>query len=236
MNHVEVSVVIANWNTTSWLKKAVESVFAQEDVMPEIIIVDNGSSDGVYGFIRQMRREHPKRVRSIFYGKNYGPGRAWNDGIQLSRGKHVCILNSDAAMEKSCLKKMLTTLKNDRMIGMTGPLSNNISSAQGAHKPVDRKNSEIKTPKVMPFVCVLIPRPVIQDIGLLAERFEMGGAEDIEYCNRIRGAGYKIVITGRAFCWHALSQAYKANKVNVNKANRKMLKKMKENEAIRRLS
>ncbi len=232
---VEVSVVIANWNTTKWLKDAFGSAIKQGDIKAEVIIVDNGSKDGAVGFMKRQARKFPKRVRGVILGENYGPGRAWNEGIKLARTPYICILNSDAKLTKGSLKKMVDTLKADDRIGITGPMCNNISSAQGVSGPVDRDNFEIPAGHVMPFVCVVIPRRVIEEVGLLAERFTKGGHEDIEYCNRVRKAGYKTVVTGRAFCWHALSQSYKANEVNVNKTNREMAKLAGKDEPIHEL-
>lgn len=232
----DVSVVIANWNTVEWTKEAVRSVFKQSGVSCEVIVVDNGSEDGTERWARKLVRTRPDRSQVLMHGKNYGPGKAWNDGIILSSGHYLCILNSDAKMAPDCLKKMIETLSHDRTIAITGPMCNNISSRQYSAGPVDRANFVIPAGHVMPFVCVLIPRPIFGEVGLLAERFAMGGSEDVEFCNRVHKAGFKTVVTGNAFCWHALSQTYKANKVDVNQANRVMSAKLGELEHIRRLA
>lgn len=232
---MNVTVVIANWNTTHWVKhKSAASVFGTEPQCG-MVVVDQGSTDGAVEFLTSMVKRHPDNARVIFYGKNYGPAKAWNDGIRLSRGKYICILNSDAWVAPGCLRKMVETLEADESIGMTGPMCNNISSLQGASKPCNKPNFVLPAGHVMPFVCVMIPRKTIEKVGLLAERFYMGGCEDIEYCNRIRKAGYRIVVSGNAFCWHALSQAYKANKVDVGRANWEMSKLLGRKEKTAKL-
>ena len=232
---MDVTVIIANWNTTEWVahKSACTVVATEPDC--GLIVVDQGSTDGAVEFLTGMVRRHPHNARVVLYGKNYGPAKAGNDGIRISRGKYICILNSDAWVEPGCLRKMMQTLEADETIGMTGPMCNNISSSQGSAKPCNRANFEMPAGYVMPFVCVMIPRRVIEKIGLLAERFHMGGSEDIDYCNRIRAAGYRIVVTGNAFCWHALSQAYRANNVDVGRANWEMSRLLDKKEPIQKL-
>ena len=52
------------------------------------------------------------------------------------------------------------------------------------------------------FVCVFIPRSMLDLVGLLDERFTGYGGDDVDYCHRVRAAGLKLGITGRATVVH----------------------------------
>lgn len=239
---VDLTVIVANWNTMSWVINFSAKVVLSYFPGVKLVVVDQGSSDR--GELLALTRQHSERVKLLFYGRNYGPGKAWNDGIRLSETKYVCLLNSDAwpapamhlkgaAMDS--LELMQQTLADDAMIGLTGPMCDNIASIQAAPDPVDRPNFEIPPGQVMPFVCVMFKRSLVQEIGMLAERFYGGGSEDTEYCTRVRKAGYKIMVTGRAFCRHALNQAYKANNLDSRQVQAEMEKLLAQPEQIKSL-
>ncbi|MBG9389065.1 glycosyltransferase family 2 protein [Caenimonas aquaedulcis] len=89
-----VSTIIPVFNRPAMLREAVASVIAQTWRPIEIIIVDDGSTDGTPEAARQLQEEHPSIVR-VESQRNAGPGAARELGRTLARGEFVQFLDSD---------------------------------------------------------------------------------------------------------------------------------------------
>jgi succinoglycan biosynthesis protein ExoO len=90
----DVSFAVACYNAGEFLAPAVESALAQTDVSIEVIIVDDGSSDGSFERAQDMARQDP-RIRVLKTPKNGGPGAARNIALETMRGDWYAILDSD---------------------------------------------------------------------------------------------------------------------------------------------
>ena len=86
----QFSVVIPTFNRLEVLKCALRSVFAQSFSNYEIIIVDDGSSDGTAGYIKSLGGQ----VTALFQ-QNKGPAAARNFGAKLAKGEYIAFLDSD---------------------------------------------------------------------------------------------------------------------------------------------
>ncbi|MGB6647086.1 MAG: glycosyltransferase, partial [Bacteroidota bacterium] len=88
----EVSVIIVNWNTEDLLAACLESVNAErESVELEVIVVDNGSSDGSVGMVRD--RFPDVRLRENATNEKFA--KPSNDGMRMATGSYFLLLNSD---------------------------------------------------------------------------------------------------------------------------------------------
>lgn len=85
------SIVMPVYNRESTIMRAVSSVLAQTHVDFELIVVDDGSTDGTTALIEEIRDE---RIR-IVHGEHAGAGAARNRGAQLARGEFLTFLDSD---------------------------------------------------------------------------------------------------------------------------------------------
>jgi GT2 family glycosyltransferase len=90
----QVSVIIPSWNGRHLLPFCLESLRRQEPAVSEVVVVDNGSSDGT---ARWLRREYPE-VRILELRSNAGFAGAVNLGIAATRAELVLVLNNDAAL------------------------------------------------------------------------------------------------------------------------------------------
>ena len=207
----KTSIIIATWNALPYFKKAVEAVKRYTPNDYELIIVDNGSRPDMTEYIKSLNCKY------IFNDTNLGPGAAFNQGINISDGEYICLLNSDAEVTNDWLNSMLTTLNSDSTIGIVGPMCNNISSSQSELRRLNGYDFEIPIGYVMPFVCVLMKRHILKTIGLIAERFVQGCSEDSEYCNRLNNNGYKKMVSAKAYVNHYLNQSYRDNNVDTTK-------------------
>jgi GT2 family glycosyltransferase len=90
----EISVIVVNWNRRELLRACLHSLAAQVGAECEIIVVDNGSSDGSLEMLEREFREIPVKV--IRNRENLGFCAANNQGIREARGEYVALLNNDA--------------------------------------------------------------------------------------------------------------------------------------------
>ncbi|MBV9772380.1 MAG: glycosyltransferase [Gemmatimonadetes bacterium] len=90
---VTVSVVLASYNQASYLREAVESVLAQTLADWELVVVDNGSTDGSHEILREYADD--PRIRLVLHDRNEAITRRLNEAISLTRGEFVSLLYSD---------------------------------------------------------------------------------------------------------------------------------------------
>lgn len=105
-----VSVVIPNYNGISFLDACLRSLMGQQEVQTEILVVDNGSSDGSAEWIRM----HYPEVRLICLDRNYGFCRAVNEGIRHAGSPYVILLNNDTEACPGFVKNLLNAIKKDK--------------------------------------------------------------------------------------------------------------------------
>ena len=98
-----VSIVIPNWNGLRFLPVCLASLQRQQYNLQQIIVVDNGSSDGS---LEYLRTEQPQ-VRLITLPKNQGFSAAVNAGILSSDAPYIFLLNNDTELEPDCLQHLL---------------------------------------------------------------------------------------------------------------------------------
>ena len=98
---MDVSIIIVNYNTKELTRNCLRSVFDQtKDVDFEVIVSDNGSTDGS---IEMIRAEFPQAIL-IENNANLGFGAANNRGLKIARGKYVFYLNSDTVLLNNAVK------------------------------------------------------------------------------------------------------------------------------------
>lgn len=100
-----ISVVIPVYNVKDYLERCVQSVFAQTYQNLEIILVNDGSTDGSEKICEKLRREHPQIV--LINKENGGLSSARNAGIRASHGKYIAFLDSDDWVAPDCYEYML---------------------------------------------------------------------------------------------------------------------------------
>ena len=104
------SVVIPVYNVKDYLEKCIDSVLAQTSDDTEIILVDDGSTDGESGQICDRYAEkHPDQIR-VIHQKNGGLGAARNTGIECASGNYLLFLDSDDYLLPGLLERMREVL------------------------------------------------------------------------------------------------------------------------------
>lgn len=111
----DISILIVGWNTRDYLARCLRAVpGAAEKLTVEIVVVDNGSTDGT----QAMLAEEFPHVQIIQNDENVGFGRANNIGAKVSRGRTLLILGSDCELQPGSLPSMVAELDRDPAIGM----------------------------------------------------------------------------------------------------------------------
>lgn len=111
-----VSIIIVNWNGLKHLRPCLASVVASEYRHFEIIIVDNGSTDGSLDFIR----EQMPSIRLIENRRNLGYSAGNNQGFALAKGEYIAALNNDTVVEPAWLNDPIKYFNNDPQLGVVG--------------------------------------------------------------------------------------------------------------------
>lgn len=103
------SIVIPNWNGLRWLPGCLEAIAAQTLAPGEVIVVDNGSTDGS---VEYLGASHPD-VQVIGLGVNTGFAHAVNVGLRAARGDEVALLNTDVVLDPDWLERVAGALQRD---------------------------------------------------------------------------------------------------------------------------
>lgn len=103
-----LSVIVLTFNSIKFIKPCLDSVFSQGYKDFEVIIVDNGSSDGTGGFIK----DNYPQVALIENNENLGAAKARNQGIERARGDWVLTLDCDVVLEKDFFIRFSNAVKN----------------------------------------------------------------------------------------------------------------------------
>lgn len=113
-----VSTIIPVHNRPAMLREAVESVLAQTWRPIEVVIVDDGSTDGTLAAANELQALHPSVIRVVSQ-PNAGPGAARQRGVELARGEFVQFLDSDDLLLPEKFEVQVQGLRQDTEAGIS---------------------------------------------------------------------------------------------------------------------
>lgn len=106
-SHV-VSVVVPSYNKRPFIEEAIDSALAQTSVQVEVVVVDDGSTDGTH----QVLQSYGERIRVRLQQENSGAARARNTGAAMARGTHLMFLDADDVLAgRESLASMVAALE-----------------------------------------------------------------------------------------------------------------------------
>ncbi|MGD1995539.1 MAG: glycosyltransferase family 2 protein [Anaerolineae bacterium] len=223
-------MVIVNWNVRDLLRECLDSILlngdptgreerarASRDLRSEVIVVDNGSTDGSADMVRV---EFP-RVHLIANAENPGFAAANNQGLAIAQGRYVLFLNPDTEVVGGALARMVTFADAHPDVGMVGPqLLNPDGSVQSSRRRFPtlataffestwlqpyaprrvleryyvqgEPDDEVQDVDWLCGAAIMARREAIEQVGPMDEGFFMY-SEELDWCRRFREAGWRVV-------------------------------------------
>lgn len=225
----DLSVIIVNWNAGKFLESCLEAVFATQDNLAlEVWVVDNASQDGS---VATVRTRYPQ-VRLIVNADNRGFAAANNQALALAQGRYAILLNPDTEVAPGTLGQMVHFLDEHSQAGVVGPrLSLRRGQIQGGaagYEPspwtvfnysfflyklaphmfrgmwLARRQYQGSQPIRVDWVsgaALMVRMAAAKQVGFLDEGYFMY-AEDMEWCRRLREAGWEVYCLPKAQVLH----------------------------------
>jgi GT2 family glycosyltransferase len=226
---VDVSIIIVCWNSSSYIKKCLKSIYTYtRNKTFEVIVVDNGSTDNTVDVIQGGF----PMVSIIKAGSNLGFPRANNVALRWARGRFLFLLNPDTRFASDVVGALTCFLESHSDVGAVSPkiletngnvsffsarefpsLSNTFFIQFGLRKlfPEIRLFSKgylggwdrdsVKAVPCLTGAALMIPKVVLDKVGFLDEQIPMY-FEDIDICARIAAIGKLLYYVPSAVLVH----------------------------------
>lgn len=170
----------------------------------ELILVQEGEDEEITELLKSYN------VKFVQNKEPKGFSGALNTGIELAdkNTDYYCFLNNDTVVTPHWLENMLKAFANPE-VGLVSPTFTGTSSRQSIEWNDGREFDYIYDSLKLMGVCFLIPKKVIDEIGVWDEQFGLGGEEDYDMCIRISNAGYLLCIARQSFIYHYGGASFK---------------------------
>ncbi|MBX3066813.1 MAG: glycosyltransferase family 2 protein [Anaerolineae bacterium] len=227
MSSIDLSIIIVNWNVKPYLAACLDSIRANaHGISYEVIVVDSASHDGSV----EMLRERFPTVTVIAETENVGYTKGNNIGLKIAKGRYLLLLNPDTEIIANALAQMVRYMDDHADVGISGPLTlNSDGTTQWTKRRFPTLltgifDSTFLQPHAPPAViryyyaldipddatadvdwvqgsALLTRRSIYDQIGGLDEGYIMF-SEEMDWCKRIRDAGWRTIYLGGARIVH----------------------------------
>ena len=213
----------------------------------ELIVIDNGSRDRTQKVLQAFasslkRRSGPERFQRLCNDRNLGFAHAINQGAREARGRYLCWLNNDVVVFSHWLERLVAAAEDSKDIAAVGPCahiswgaqashgSSGLSLAQGSHfaEAWHLRHQGLRTEaNYLWGFCLLVKRAAADRVGPLDEGLGLAGWEDIDFCLRLRQAGFRLAIVRDVFVRHDAHASFSANDLDLVQIESESLAKFK---------
>jgi len=220
-----VSVIVLNWNGRHLLPACLSALDRQTLTGFELIVVDNGSTDGSADWVA----ENYPTARLVRLDKNNGFCGGNNAGLRVARGQFIALLNNDIEVEAGWLAALAETLQADPQVGAcdsrvyflhrrdmlwAAGADYTISGSVNHRGYLERDPDVLAQTPTEVFVAIacsaLYRRSALERVGFLDEDF-FYGYEDVDLSFRLHLAGYRVVTVPNAVAFHRVSETTHIN-------------------------
>ncbi len=224
MTQPTVAALVLSYNGREVTLQALESLSRMSYGAVDLVVIDNGSSDGTYEAVNgAFPAVHLLRTEN-----NLGAAGGCNLGIRYAMEKgydYLLILNNDIEVDPEMLSELIEVVERDPTIGCVGPkeyffedrqriwsaggilrFRESITAERGAGQ-IDRGQFDQDTEVDYINGCaMLIRRQAVEATGLWDPLFHLA-VEDADFCTRMKTHGYRCFYAHRARLWHMVSYA-----------------------------
>lgn len=188
----DLSIIIVNTNNRKLLEECLNSIYKKtRKATFEIIVTDNASTDGSQAMVKNRFPE----VKLIENRENAGFIKASNQGLRIYNARYAMLLNDDTIVKESALDKMVEFMDSHPEAGGCGPKLLNVDGTVQHQGGILGKRFWLsKNPVTVDFVigaALIVKKEVIDKIGIMDENLFFYN-DDLDWCLRIRKAGWKI--------------------------------------------
>ena len=208
------SIIVLSWNGEQYLTPCLSALAGQLGRDDELIVVDNGSTDGSVSLVQAQ----VPAAKLIQNGRNLGFAGGANVGLRAASGANLLLVNQDVVVGNGWLEALIVALRPSG-VGVAGSKllypDGRIQHAGGVlryplalpdhcgYRQPDRGQCD-QEPEVdfVTGAAIGVPRRVWEEIGSFDEGFYPAFYEDVDFCSRARVAGYTIVYAPEAVATH----------------------------------
>jgi GT2 family glycosyltransferase len=215
-----VTIAVVNWNGDRYIHRCLEHVFAQTHSALEVIVVDNGSTDGS---LQRIKARYGDRCRYIENTGNVGYSPAMNQGMAAASGEYMVQLNSDACLHEEFVAKSVRRIQQDDRVGAVGgrvyqwqgdDLTSKLRKGEGgryyfrkrfqlrADEREERETLTFGPASCFPLLRMNMLKDVHESSGYYFDDSFFAGWEDTDLWFRMQLRGWTCVFLPTAYGWH----------------------------------
>ena len=212
---------MVNWNRLPLLRKAIESLLNQNYPNLEIIVIDNGSTDGSQQWLRTEND-----IRLIENPCNQGASVARNQGTRVAEGDYVLYMDSDAELRsQGALQKLVDFMQEHSDVAGTSGIYYSDEALtklwcwspcmdwEGNHDLASSLQPK-ENPPVLSTCFVLFRKTALQEVGGFDE-FYFYLYEDADLCERLRKRSYRLHVDPSVKIYHRYAEPGRTQRGNI---------------------
>ncbi|MGO9481221.1 MAG: glycosyltransferase [Candidatus Kryptoniota bacterium] len=214
-----VSIILLVYNKLEFSRRCIQSIFANVKYKNyEIVVTDNGSSDGTQEFMTDLVKRFEK-IKYVRNQSNLGFVGGNNNGVAAASGKYIILLNNDTIVNEGWLESLVDLAVKTPDCGVVGSKliypDGRLQEAGGIifsdgngwnygrwMNPDDPKYNFVREVDYVSGASLMVRRDLWEEIGGFDVRYSPAYYEDTDLCFAIRNLGYRVYYQPRSSVFH----------------------------------